>query len=383
MTLLRMPPMAEAEPLTAATADHALMMGEEAFRAFYELTARGLWAYLSRISGDRRLADDLLQEAYYRLLRSNVAFESDDHRRNYLYRIATNLVRDDRRRPRADAASGAEMEQAPASRRRWRRRSARRAAARHHARHEPVEAARAQPVVAGLRAGLQLRGDRGRGGRQALQPEVAALSRPPPIRGDARAGRPQVTAHECPREAEVAAAVRQRAWRTEDEDVRRHVEHCAVCAEVATVCEALAEERDALRRAPGRDNPALPSAGQVWHRATLRARAEGLQSASRSLVWAYGIAGAAVAGLTAALVGAFWPTVVGTLRRMAWMAPAPPLVAGDFGGWVNATLQTGLPFVVVVGVCLAAGDGGGVSGGARRSEAVTRGSRPQAPGFRS
>jgi RNA polymerase sigma-70 factor, ECF subfamily len=115
MTVLRMPPMADAEPLTAATADHALMMGEEAFRTFYELTSRGLWAYLSRTSGDSRLADDLLHEAYYRLLRSNATFENDDHRRNYLYRIATNLVRDDRRRPRTEAASGAEMEQAPAA----------------------------------------------------------------------------------------------------------------------------------------------------------------------------------------------------------------------------------------------------------------------------
>jgi len=115
MTVLRMPPMADAEPLTAATADHALMMGEEAFRTFYELTSRGLWAYLSRTSGDSRLADDLLQEAYYRLLRSNATFENDDHRRNYLYRIATNLVRDGRRRPRADAVSGAELEQAPAA----------------------------------------------------------------------------------------------------------------------------------------------------------------------------------------------------------------------------------------------------------------------------
>jgi RNA polymerase sigma-70 factor (ECF subfamily) len=57
-----------------------------------------VWAYLARITGDARLADDLLQEAYYRFLRTRSEFESDDHRRNYLFRIATNLVRDHRRR---------------------------------------------------------------------------------------------------------------------------------------------------------------------------------------------------------------------------------------------------------------------------------------------
>jgi RNA polymerase sigma-70 factor (ECF subfamily) len=41
-----------------------------------------------------------LQEAYYRFLRANVSHESDAHRRNYLFRIATNLVKDLRRRPR-------------------------------------------------------------------------------------------------------------------------------------------------------------------------------------------------------------------------------------------------------------------------------------------
>lgn len=112
MTVIRMPPIADAEQSTAA-ADHALMMGEEAFRAFYELTARGLWAYLSRISGDRRLADDLLQESYYRLLRCSVSFESDDHRRNYLYRIATNLVHDHRRRA-VPAVSVSEVDHAAA-----------------------------------------------------------------------------------------------------------------------------------------------------------------------------------------------------------------------------------------------------------------------------
>jgi len=79
-------------------AERTFLMTEEAFRAFYEQTSRPVWAYLVRITGDARLADDLLQEAFYRLLRTRADFESDDHRRNYLFRIATNLVRDHRRR---------------------------------------------------------------------------------------------------------------------------------------------------------------------------------------------------------------------------------------------------------------------------------------------
>lgn len=85
--------------LEADTADVALAMDEDAFRAFYDRTSGALWGYLSRISGDRQVADDLLQESYYRLLKSNATFESENHRRNYLYRIATNLVRDSRRGP--------------------------------------------------------------------------------------------------------------------------------------------------------------------------------------------------------------------------------------------------------------------------------------------
>jgi len=82
----------------AATADAVFEMDEEAFRALYDLTARTLWAYLSRITGSPDLADDLLQETYYRFLRARVLYESDAHRRNSLFRIATNLARDGHRR---------------------------------------------------------------------------------------------------------------------------------------------------------------------------------------------------------------------------------------------------------------------------------------------
>lgn len=89
-----------ATPVDAA--DVTFQMDEDAFRGFYDRTARALWAYLSRISGDRQLADDLLQETYYRFLRAGRPYESEEHRRNSLFRIATNLVIDTHRRPKTD-----------------------------------------------------------------------------------------------------------------------------------------------------------------------------------------------------------------------------------------------------------------------------------------
>jgi RNA polymerase sigma-70 factor, ECF subfamily len=95
--------------LDADAAEVALAMDEDAFRAFYDRTSGALWGYLSRISGDRQVADDLLQESYYRLLKSTTTFESETHRRNYLYRIATNLVRDTRRGAQPLFTAGVEM----------------------------------------------------------------------------------------------------------------------------------------------------------------------------------------------------------------------------------------------------------------------------------
>ncbi len=83
-----------------AAAEASFAMTEDAFRAFYDRTSRSVWAYLARLTGDPAMADDLLQDTYYRFLRAGAAQDSEPHRRNALFTIATNLARDAHRRRR-------------------------------------------------------------------------------------------------------------------------------------------------------------------------------------------------------------------------------------------------------------------------------------------
>jgi RNA polymerase sigma-70 factor (ECF subfamily) len=76
-------------------------MESEEFAGFYERSARALWAYLARVSSDPALADDLMQESYVRFLGANRPEEGEVAARRYLFRIATNLLRDHWRRPKA------------------------------------------------------------------------------------------------------------------------------------------------------------------------------------------------------------------------------------------------------------------------------------------
>jgi RNA polymerase sigma-70 factor (ECF subfamily) len=71
-----------------------LSMDATAFRIFYEETSSPLFAYLLRASGERALAEDLLQDSYCRFLCAKLVPEDGRHRRSYLFRIATNLMRD-------------------------------------------------------------------------------------------------------------------------------------------------------------------------------------------------------------------------------------------------------------------------------------------------
>jgi RNA polymerase sigma-70 factor, ECF subfamily len=99
-------------PATPAGAQHAAGVGvsdpaieNEAFATFYSRFSRPLWAYLARTSSDPALADDLMQESFVRFLCAegapSLAIDGQAAARLYLFRIASNLLRDHWRRPRA------------------------------------------------------------------------------------------------------------------------------------------------------------------------------------------------------------------------------------------------------------------------------------------
>jgi len=70
--------------------DESTTQGE--FESFYARTARTLHGYLCRLSGDPATADEVLQETYIRML--GVPAIEESARKAYLYKTATNLLRD-------------------------------------------------------------------------------------------------------------------------------------------------------------------------------------------------------------------------------------------------------------------------------------------------
>lgn len=92
----------ESSKAGAEAAEEAFHMDEQTFKVFYERTARPLWSYLFRLSGDRALAEDLVQESYYRFLGAALKSEDPAYQKNYLFRIGTNLARDHWRRPHGE-----------------------------------------------------------------------------------------------------------------------------------------------------------------------------------------------------------------------------------------------------------------------------------------
>jgi len=117
----RVAPLDLPEQMSGSFADSADRpnVNREAFGIFYCRTNRSLWAYLLRTSGRRDVADDLLQESYCRFLAAKLPEMDAAESRSYLFRIATNLLRDRWRReepPETISASDQPFEDDPETR---------------------------------------------------------------------------------------------------------------------------------------------------------------------------------------------------------------------------------------------------------------------------
>jgi len=113
---------------------------------------------------------------------------------------------------------------------------------------------------------------------------------------------------ECPREADVFEAIAFGRWgNRRDPELAAHVAGCAICRDLVEVACALHDDREAACREA---HP--PTAGMVWWRATIRARAEAAHTAMQPITVLQGIAGACIAGATAALATLAWRWVDAT-----------------------------------------------------------------------
>jgi hypothetical protein len=127
---------------------------------------------------------------------------------------------------------------------------------------------------------------------------------------------------ECSREQEVMAAITAARWPDRcDDELRRHVAGCEVCADLVEVLAPLAEERDAAW-----DGARVPPAAVVWWRAQFRARDEALRAATRPLTAVYALA----LVFFGALIGGTAVTMLPRLRAWGSAAVAsiqPPATA--------------------------------------------------------
>jgi len=132
----------------------------------------------------------------------------------------------------------------------------------------------------------------------------------------------------CRYETDVLAAVADGSWDHATDELKAHVMTCRTCSDLALVSQLLKTDHAAMVAEAN-----VPSAGQVWWRAQVRARAEAAEAAARPLFVAQALACAAVVGLLVALVTWLWPaggwhfvaTAPSELSLTTWVA---------IGAWV-------------------------------------------------
>ena len=137
----------------------------------------------------------------------------------------------------------------------------------------------------------------------------------------------------CPSEDAVLAAALD-VSRAMPDDLVAHLEGCDGCRDLHTIASTLHDDHAvALAEAH------VPSAGQVWWRAELRARQEATALAARPITVATGIAAAAVIGLLASLTGVLaWWVQDSPIKSTAMEAVASLLVGSAWGEFTGLRL---------------------------------------------
>ncbi|MEO5822679.1 MAG: hypothetical protein ABIT71_19400 [Vicinamibacteraceae bacterium] len=150
-------------------------------------------------------------------------------------------------------------------------------------------------------------------------------------------------APECARESEIVDAIGAGQWPdAAPEGLRAHAVSCPVCADLALAASALHDDAAVANQV----SIALPSAGQVWWRAELRARHEAARMAQRPLLAVQVVA--AVVFLAAVATG------IRQLAPNAWtwvVRAVEDARLGGFGTMDNLTMA----LVVSVGLWLILG----------------------------
>ena len=131
-----------------------------------------------------------------------------------------------------------------------------------------------------------------------------------------------MSAPECPREQDVINAIVTGQWPDRCEaSLAVHAAECAVCKELVEVTSVMRLDREGLH-----EEMSLPSAGQVWWRAAIRARLEASQRVAQPFSWIFGVSMACAAGLAIAVVQLLWSPV-----QLAWGSSSP----SAWGAWLG------------------------------------------------
>ena len=154
-----------------------------------------------------------------------------------------------------------------------------------------------------------------------------------------------MSAPSCLREEAVLAAALETPRGPLSDELTAHLATCESCRDLHTIASALQDDQaEALAEAR------VPSAGQAWWRAEIRARQEAAAVASRPITIATGLAAACLIGVLASVAG-----VLVWWLQDSLAGPAAHVLANGLSGapWAVPTGMRLLLWLVAAVLCVA------------------------------